>query len=212
MRLPEPRTAAVGLALLVALIAVAGVLHASGNGLTAPTFDLDGEKTLPALISGGLLLLASVLAAAAARAGIAGWPTWSLAALFGFMAADEVLHFHEFLEWRLGVDWQALYAPLMLAAAVGWLGLLRWQRREGLSVVPLLGGAAAWAVSQVLEFLQWDGADEQVAAYVPLMVIEEILEMVGSALFVLALLHTLEWARDRRGHDRPEQTAAATRG
>jgi hypothetical protein len=50
-----------------------------------------------------------------------------------------------------------------------------------------VGGAAAWLVAQGLEFAQWDAGDREVAAYEPMMVGEELLEMLGSLTFWLAL-------------------------
>jgi hypothetical protein len=55
----------------------------------------------------------------------------------------------------------------------------------------MIAGAMAWMASQVLELLQWRG-DTKTAEYLALMVPEELLEMTGSLLFLMAVL-----SRDR---------------
>src|SRR3954453_10348741 len=77
--------------------------------------------------------------------------------------------------------------PIMLGEdLLGVGGLLRLCReRHALAIGFALAGAT-WAGSQVFEVVQWQDG-EKVAHYNVLMVIEEIGEMTGSAIFALAL-------------------------
>jgi hypothetical protein len=183
----------------VVVLAALGVLH-ENPGSIGEAFDLDAEGTVPAYFS------ALVLAAAATGAGRL-WlrdtrrlTVLGLSALLLLMAFDEVATLHEKLEDRTGIDWQLLYLPLILAAGIGWTAVVLRVRRELATVALMLAGGAAWAVSQVLEAVQWDAADQPVAAYTTLMVTEEVLEMVGSVALALGLhlaaLHFRTVARD----------------
>lgn len=177
-----PRVAA----LLVLVLAAAGIGYEATGAGALELFDLDREQALAAVVSGGLLVAAGLTITYAHRVLGAGWPHYGLPLLLVFMAADEVAFLHERLETRTGVDWQLLYAPLILAGGLAWLVVLRrWGLRSPAGWA-LLGGAAAWAVSQVLENLAWDGQDQPVAAYEVLMVVEELLEATGSSAFLLA--------------------------
>jgi hypothetical protein len=179
------RGVAAGVVVLGALGVVA-VLARPGWAL----FDLDGERTVPAFFSGVLLALCSAGAAAAAgarvRARAPGTSLRLLSALFGAMALDEVFEAHEWAERQSGIDWQVLYAPLVALGAVAYL-VVAWAGRRRRAVLrPWLAGAVAWGASQVLEFAQWTG-DVPRQGYVFMMVPEEVLEMSGSALWLLAL-------------------------
>ncbi len=154
--------------------------------------DLDAEFYPASLWSFGLLVLATVTSALAAIV-----QSSRAAAAFGaamlFMAVDELTSIHEHLENVTGVDWQVLYLPVVAVVGVAFLILLLRLLRVGerASVVLLLAGAGAWFVAQVFEAIQWDG-DRQTSAYAPLATAEEVLEMLGSLAFALALL---VWAR-----------------
>ena len=165
--------------------------------------DLDGEANVPALWSGALLVAAAASARATAGADSRGarWPWWPLALLFLFMAADEVLRVHEWLERLTELDWQVLYLPVMAAAAAAALTAVLRLRESPRLVAGLLAAGAAWMLAQVLEALQWDD-DRQVSGYGKLMVGEEILEMAGSLGFTLTLLAAAERFRSR-AHDDP---------
>jgi hypothetical protein len=191
----------VGLVLLgtVGVMGVIGVLAAAldpGN----LWLDLDSEVAfrwpieqttvaLPALWSGLLLLGSAVLWLTVARA----WSPRSSRVLAGalatvllFMSVEEVFQLHERLEFRLGIDWQVLYAPVALFAALVALALLVRMRRIAPSATVLLFlGCATWIASQALEPLEWHG-DREVSYYVLLMVPEELGEAVGSILIALA--------------------------
>jgi hypothetical protein len=176
-----------GVTLLVAVLG-AWQRHAGGPSL----FTLDAEANVPALWSGFLLLLAAVAAVRVARADRRGgaWPWWPLAVLFFFMAADEVAGLHEELERQTGVDWQLLYLPLIAGGGAAALGALVRLREQPALAARFLAACAAWGLAQVLEALQWHGA-QRAAGYGEMMVAEETLEMIGSLVFALTLLDFL---------------------
>ncbi len=152
-------------------------------------FNPDRERLAAAAFSGGVLAAASLVFTLVGRR-----PQQRrclpMATLLGFMALDEVLGLHERLERFARVDWRLLYAPLIAVAALAWWRLLRsWglRRKQGLL---LLVGSLCWGVSQVLEAAQWDGGVRH-THYLILMVTEEILEVTGSAAFLLAGLAVL---------------------
>jgi hypothetical protein len=161
-------------ALLGATITLFGLLGAL-NDLELPLgeFSLTAELDVPAFFSAGLLWWAAALAWAA------GGNLRPVAVFFAFMGVDELVSIHEWLERTSGVDWQLLYLPVMALGGIVWL-------RAAPRVGPLwVAGAAAWVVAQVFELLQNDG-DTLVHPW--MTVPEEMLEMAGSSLWVLALL------------------------
>lgn len=183
---------------LTAVVAcLTGLAVVDGTGTPLGAFDADGEYNAAAGFSALLLAMAASAAVSITRR----WPgeqrrpllPLALAVLLGFMAADELLRFHEWLESHLGVDWQIVFAPLALAGGAWWLALLlrmwRWRLRSA-SIAWLVGGVA-WLLAQGLEAVQWDG-DRPVAGFVAMMLTEEALEMCGSVLFLLALLGLLD--------------------
>lgn len=197
---PPPRADARGAAsdvrLAAALLATCALLTALGfafNKAGLPSFfDLDDEGTLPSLWSGGLLAAA---AAGAWRArAVIGRAALGLAVLLAFMAVDEVVGVHEALERAVGVDWQVLYLPIIAAGGVGWLLVLRGLRTVPLAAALWVLGAGAWFVAQLLELWEWDGTVKR-TNYYPKMYAEESLEMVGSALWVVALIVLLRTVR-----------------
>lgn len=116
-----------------------------------------------------------------------------LAALFVFMGADECLKIHETLEKAAGIDWQILYLPLICAAGVGWFRVIHLFR--GRERWLWAAGAVAWASSQLFEAAQWGWWTSAPKSdnYHFLMIAEEVLEMSGSALFLIAIY----WATAR---------------
>ena len=195
---------------LIAVTAVVAVLGIEAHRRGEPQLlVLDAEATLPAAWSGFLLVLAAAAAVTTARSQGARWPWWALALLFGFMAFDEVVGLHEWLERHAGVDWQLLYLPLMgVGAAAALVALWRLRRLPQLAVGFAASGGA-WAVAQALEALQWDGG-HPVNAYGAMMVAEEVLEMAGSLGFAFTLLAAAERLASPRPAVAPE-TAGARR-
>lgn len=181
-------------AVVIAVLGVLGTIYSTGAVEIHGRFNLDGERTYPALFSSALLLTAAVLALVLAVVGdIARAALGSLAVLFAFMAIDEWHSIHEFMEARSGIDWQVLYIPIIVAGAAAFLAVMRRVSRGGKpGGGAMLAGAAAWGFSQLLEAIQWGvfGGEES-DVYAPLMITEEIGEMVGSLLFVFGLLSVL---------------------
>ena len=65
-------------------------------------------------------------------------------------------------------------------------------RHDAPRALPVLAaGTAAWVVSQVLELFEWHGAVKQ-PRYGYMMFAEEVLEMLGSVGFIVALLMLAE--------------------
>jgi peptidoglycan/LPS O-acetylase OafA/YrhL len=187
----DPVGLAVGFAVVIAVLGVLGAIDVRYE--SAPAFDLDAEMKVPAFVAGLILLCAAATSGLAAASEPAGrrWPWVVLAAVFTLMAVDEVTRLHETLEDETGVDWQTLYLPLMAAAGIAWLVLLRRLRGVRIAAVLLAAGAALWVCAGVIEAVQWTGPRESerpVDGYGILMGIEELCELTGSACFALAPL------------------------
>lgn len=154
--------------------------------------DLDAEFSIPSFASASVLLAAALATRLLARRSTNSRPALGLAILFAVMSGDELLSLHERLETASGVDWQILYAPVVLLGALAWLAHLRhWLPRSRTVAVLLVLGAAAWGGSQVLEAVEWDGNDVPVSHYYRYMVVEELGELTGSSLFLLGSLAAL---------------------
>jgi hypothetical protein len=202
----------------VAMLALATAVTVLDSG-EHPWLGLDGEHALhwppggssivvPTLWSGVLLALAGLgWLAISSR-----WPDrsrWWLPASLGvfliFVAIDDNLFVHERLEFRLGIDWQTLYAPVIaLMAAVLLLMLRRLYAIDPGAMVLLLAGSSLAAGAQLLEWLQWDG-DERAANYVLMMVPEEIAETIAALLLGLAAVRCA-WALASREPPKPDAT------
>ena len=184
--------ATIGAIVIVSLAVLAALYRGEVRLLS-----LGEEFTIPAAVSGLLLLAAAVAALLVARlwsgSRAGARAALALACFFAFMALDEMLFLHERLETWTGIDWQVLYLPVALIGGVAWLMVLRrlfaYPHAAGLFVA----GAAAWVVSQAIELVQWNG---DVLVYPWLNFPEETLEMTGSLLFALGLLAGLQaWMR-----------------
>jgi hypothetical protein len=177
----------------VALVGVLGLVHASAPGDSVwrlSRFGLDEEWSLPALWSGALLAGAALASVVAGHAG--GLPTVrprvleALGALFAFMALDEVVQIHERIEAAVDVGWQRLYLPLVPLGGLLWVLVLRGLAARSRSAALLFcAGGLAWFVAELFEREQRDGA---VLRHRWTIFPEEMLEMTGSALFLLALV------------------------
>jgi hypothetical protein len=178
-----PARLALGLAGAIAVVMGAGVLRWFGVEAVGPAFNLDGEGTVPAMLSALVLVGAATAAGRVRELGRARRSLAVIAALFAFMALDEVAGLHERLEIWLATDWQLVYVPLALAAVAAWAGCVPALTPTGVTL--WLGGAAAWGVAQVLEAIQWGAGD--VLVHPRLIPPEELLEVIGSSLWLLAL-------------------------
>jgi hypothetical protein len=195
------RVVAAAIVVLGALAAAFGIYHLQTSrvdpGSSTDFFDLDGEDTLVTVLTGASLLAAALgaLVAGYSVVGRARLVFHTLAGFFTFMALDEMLSFHEGIERTTEVDWQVLYLPIFLVGAVAGIGALLALRGLRVAQLTFLAGGAAWFVAQVFEQIQWGADDEPIAHYNLLMVPEELLEYLGSALwfvaFVLVIRHVL---------------------
>lgn len=183
---PLPARAGVVLLAAITVAAVGGLLAAVGID-AAQWFDLDAERRGAAALSALLLLLAGVSTVVVWSVDHTGRAVLPVGVLLCWMAYDEVAFVHERLEAATGVDWQVLYLPAFLAAGSCFLLVLRGYWSLAAFRIAWLAGAACWFVSQVLEVLQWDGAVQR-PGYPAMMVTEELLEMVGSASFLMAMV------------------------
>jgi len=188
-RLPHPRSIAIVAAVVIVAFAIAGTIV--GTYTSGSPFNLVNEKTIPAFFSGAVLGCVGLCALLAAHCRIAAKPIYwvAFALLMLVMSFDEVAGLHEKIEHWSGIDWQTVYAPVFVVAAVVWWMLL--SRLERLPRAMLLAGAAAWAVAQVLEYFEYDSADQPVRGFSAMVIVEETLETTGSVLFLLAVVITL---------------------
>src|SRR5690606_6947660 len=84
-------------------------------------------------------------------------------------------------------DWQILYAPIVVVCGIAWLAVLFTELDGRLTQAIWVAGAGFWAISQVLEYFQWEG-DSAVPLHPWTFYLEEAFEMAGSACWLLALL------------------------
>jgi hypothetical protein len=150
--------------------------------------NLDSEMSVATWFSATLLWAAAfwwLLVAVTVRPrSLAIWTWWLVLA---WLALDEGSAIHERLERWSGIDWQLLYLPVMGIAAFAWWGVVRRYRSQARIAAVLMSGAAAWIVVLILEFVQnWGGSPAQAALYVPTMITEEALEMIGSTVLLIA--------------------------
>jgi hypothetical protein len=198
VRLPVRQVAAANGA-IIALLGVLGVLFLV-FGSPFGSFDLDGERNVPAIYSAALWFSAALLALLVGRLDAApGLPQlWvGLSAFFVFVSADEFGEIHERLERIIGIDWQILYSPVALLALVLWVFVARRLRQIGVGLGLLLAGTVCGIASQVAEAVEYGPGDERIAAFDELVVFEELVEMVAALLIGLALLTALQALYER---------------
>lgn len=196
----------------VAIMGILGLLNMAvppGTPVLRPLvrpFDLDVEFGAAALYSAMLLggaglgwLVACSSADARTRRLGRGF-----GALLLFMAVDEFLAVHEFVERHTGIDWQVAYLPLVAIGAVV-VGSLLVRGTIGRTAAALvLAGGALWAGSQVLEVVEWDGDVRTTRFdYETLMVIEELGEASGSVLLLLGSAAAARHVASRTARDEP---------
>jgi len=150
--------------------------------------NLDTEVSAATWFSATLLWAAALwwlLVAVTGRPrSLAVWIWWPVLA---WLALDEGSAIHERLERWSGIDWQVLYVPLMGIAAAALWGVFRRYRSQTPIAALLVTGAALWIVVLILELIQnWGGSPIQAAIYVPTMITEEALEMIGSTVLLVA--------------------------
>ncbi len=150
--------------------------------------NLDSEASVATWFSAALLWAAALwwlfVGMSTRPRSLAIWMWWPILA---FLALDEGNGIHERLEQWSGIDWQLLYVPVMGLAAVAWLGVVRLYRNQARIVALLLAGATFWIAALALELFQnWGGSPVRATIYVPTMITEEALEMIGSTVLLIA--------------------------
>lgn len=191
-RLPLPAMGAVW-AVHVAVVGVGAALYEDGR-LTSGVFNLDGEGPRYWLLVSTTVLLAGAVVALV----VGSRPALVFGGFLAFMAVDEAFQVHEHLESALSVDWPILYSPVMAAAGVAALALLRRHTGVRWFRPALVAGGACWAIAVVLEKLQWTDEGYAAARYDAMMIPEELLEATGSYLFAVALALVVRAASERR--------------
>ena len=155
--------------------------------------NLDSEASIATLFSAAVLWAAALgwlLVAVSARP--PSTSLWAWCVILAWLALDEGNAFHEQLERWSGIDWQVLYLPVMAAGAAAWWGVVRRFRTQTRIVVLLVMSAASWAIALTFELVQnWGGSPARSGIYVPTMIAEEALEMIGSAMIIIAAILAL---------------------
>jgi hypothetical protein len=188
LRIDERRLAII-LGAVIAALGIMGILR-YGNKEQLGAFNLDGERNVPAAFSAALWTAVAALAVLVARAERSRvWFAFALVTLL--VAADEFGEIHERLESMTGIDWQILYLPVGIVAAILFVVLGRRLWRLGTGFTPFVIAVAAGAASQLLEQVQYDANDEPVRGYRVMVVTEELLEMTAAVLIGLSLLAVL---------------------
>jgi hypothetical protein len=158
--------------------------------------NLDSEVSVATLFSAMLLWAAAawwLLVAISVRpTSTAIWVWWGVLVL---LAIDEGSAIHEKLERWSGIDWELLYVPVMGIAAFALWGVFRRYRTQPRIAALLAAGAGFWVAVLVLELTQnWGGAPVRASIYDTTMIAEEALEMIGSAVFLMAGILALQRA------------------
>ena len=207
-RLPEAAEIAIALGIAIALLGIAGAVVGTdayqGEGsIWDRMFSLVNEKTVPTFFSGAILFAGGLCAMVAARVRLYGMHRLWIAfgALLIFMSADEVFQIHEHIETATGIDWEQPYAVVAIGAAFVWFNVLR--RMEPFPRSLMIAGAVGWAISFVLEDAEYDSADHRVSGFAVMAIIEELGEMIGSSLWLLAIVIALK----AHGRAAPEPAA-----
>lgn len=178
------RPLVIGLGCFAVLLGILGTIVYPGGG-DLRVFDLNKEQTFPATFSGMLLLGAGALALlnGVVRCADPRDRRWwlILALVFAFLGIDEIAALHEAVQDRVHLWGQATLLPIVVAGVVAWWKVLQSLRPQREAALLFVLGAAAWVASQ--------GIDLKLNEHVGLSIVpEELFEMLGSALFGLALL------------------------
>ena len=122
-------------------------------------------------------------------------------AWFGFalplllMSMDEVAQLHEKVEKYSDIDFQTVYIPVFAVAAWIWWRLIRAGGRPARAARGWCGQPRLLAVPRACPVRRRRRARRAVR---PMAITEEILEMIGSTMFLLAVVILLRATRERR--------------
>lgn len=172
--------------------------------------NLDSEVSVATWFSATLLWAAAIwwmfVAVSHRPTSVALWVWWPVLA---WLAFDEGTAVHEKLERWSGIDWQIIYLPVMILGAAAWVGVVRTFRQQKRVVALLVTTAAVWTVALTFELVQnWGGSPVQAGIYVPTMIAEEALEMIGSVALIVAAVLALRLSIENRppSIDDPERS------
>jgi len=202
--LPPARDFAIALGIGIVLMGIAGTIVGAdayqGEGSLADRmFNLANEKTVPAFFSGAILLAGGLCSFLAGRLRVYGTRRWwiGFGAFLIFMSADEVVQIHEKVEVWTGVDWEQPYAFVALGAAVVWFNLVR--RMDNQLRILMACGALGWMISFGLEDAEYDSMDHRVSGFTAMDTVEELAEMAGSSLWLIAVVIAIKRHQQRAG-------------
>ncbi len=151
--------------------------------------ELDGERTLTALVSVAFMLGAATAAVAwAFRQHPIERASLGLAAVLVVLAVQEWTDLHLSLERALGVRWELVYAPLAAVGAACGLATLR-SMRGALERRLMTGGALLFVLAHALgqrPFVGPELIDDT------LLGVEEILDMAAALLIWLSFAYAAE--------------------
>lgn len=195
--LPRAAWTVLGLVLLADLGLVALFVANELAGLNTELLDLDREANLPAWL--GSLQFAGV-AVCAALAGLTGprsrqlaW--WLLAAVFVFLSADELATLHEKAAAHVESFWPdgipktpVLYSPLIVASLAAVVVIAPEVRRLLGTIRPLVAGFALLAVALTIDAADVQALDVSSPRLRPLIVLEEVTELFGTAILIATAL------------------------
>ena len=174
----------IGIAAFAVVFGILGSIVYPGGG-DLRVFDLNKEQTFPATFSGLLLLGAGFFALlnAVVRCPNPADRLWwlVLAGVFAFLGIDEMTALHEALQDRVHVWGQATLIPIVIAGGIAWWMTLKRLGMHSLAGRLLIAGAVTWALSQGI-----DAALNEHWGWT--IVPEELIEMLGSTMFGLAML------------------------
>jgi hypothetical protein len=193
---------------IVVLLTIAHLIHklaipVLGHGF--PLFDLDGEANFPSFFSANLLFFAAILLGLIAfvhkkmkKAYVAHW--FFLSLIFLFLSLDEFTEIHERINfWLKPVThttgllyavWIIPYGIFALVLLFSYLKFLMNLPRKT-AVRSVVAGAIYVTGALVMEALGERLSEkrlEDTFAFNASVVIEEVMEMIGSILFIYALL------------------------
>jgi hypothetical protein len=185
----DPRWVAVAHGLVLLVLGFVHLAFESRFG----ALNLDGERNVPAVYSAGLWACVALLAALLGNReeGLPARVWWAFSLCVLLVSLDELGSIHERLERITGVDWQVLYSPLALVAAVLLVFVGRRLRELSTAFGLFVAGALCGAASQVIEAVEYGENDRRVAAFHELVLGEELLEMTAAVLIGLGLLQAL---------------------
>ena len=174
----------IGIAAFAVLFGILGSIVYPGGG-ELRVFDLNKEQTFPATFSGLLLLAAGAFALlnAVVRCPNPADRVWwlVLAGVFAFLGVDEMTALHEAVQDRVHIWGQATLIPIVIAGGIAWWITLRRLGMHSLAGRLMILGAVIWALSQ--------GIDAALNEHYGWTIVpEELLEMLGSTMFALAML------------------------